>query len=176
MVIRCSLRQLDWFNEETSKVARQTFSYSEKTRKTHSRKKKEKTHWALILSGNVECIVIWGLCGYFDAPLSEPRLFVGFWQPPPPFKSNYLRKRYEKIDHPAKKTQPLRDFFNESTPGFGPPPEVATWRKSLTKSMAAKHSTATRPQPPTGVTQIGENENEHVFCTQKMGKKTPFFK
>lgn len=40
--------------------------------------------------------------------------------------------------------------------------------------MAAKHSTATRPQPPTGEKhKFGESENEHVFCTPKNGEKTP---
>ena len=118
MVIWCSLRQLDWFNGETSKVALQTFLISEPV-KTHSRKKKKKKHWALILSGNVECILIWGLIRiYFHAGYHlVTQAFCWFLATPPSlFYQLYLLKILEKTDHPAKKPQPLREFFNESNP------------------------------------------------------------
>lgn len=126
--------------------------------------------------------------------LSESRLFVGFWQPPPPFFTNYIYLRYLKTDHPAKKNSTTPGIFLHPTPGISalhrrwsfPPFRHATWRKSLTKSMAAKHSTATRPQPPTVVfgswidpgknTNWGKAKTNMFFYTQEMGKKSPFFK
>ena len=150
MVIWCGLRQLDWFNEETSKNLHVKLFPKKLNQKNALQRIKKGIH----IEWNVECIVIWGLSGYFDAlPTSvNPGFLLGFGNPPSLFYQLYLLKIL-KNDHPAKQPPPLREFFNESNPrDIGPPTggEVSpTWRKSLTKSMAAKHSTATRPQPPT---------------------------
>ena len=81
----------------------------------------------MILSGHVECIVIWRFIRIFWCltHLSEPRLFVGFWQPPHPFLPTIYEKDTKKNDHPAKKTQPLRKFFYIKPRDIGPPPEVS---------------------------------------------------
>lgn len=120
MVIWCGLRQLDWFNEETSKNLHVKLFPKKLNQKNALQRKKK----AFILSGNVECIVIWGLSGCFDAGyhLVNPGFLLGFGNLPPAFFTNYIYLRYLKTDHPAKQPQPRHsgNFSTNPPQEFGP--------------------------------------------------------
>ena len=171
----------------TSKVALlQTFSYSEKNRKTHSRKKKN----TLGIDIEWKCRVYRALGVYPDIlmhHLVNPGFLLGFGNPPSLF-TNYLRKRYPKKTTTPQKNLNHSGNFSTSNPGISaptggefPPPGGSRSRRAWRQN--------TPPPPghnlqrlfgswidPGKNTNWGKAKTNMFFYTQEMGKKSPFFK
>ena len=130
-----------------------------------------------------------GVIRIFDAGchLSEPRLFVGFWQPPPTLVYQlYLLKILKNTDHPAKTTSTTPGIFQRIHPrDIGPPPEVKVETsppfRHLEEVAHEEHGGKTlhRNQATTsnrGHTNWGKRKRTSFLHPKKWGKKTPFLK